>query len=116
MEIARDYLDPMGVDFGLRTVRQALNYFHELEHFGISGEAALNNFILQKVLPKMMFEGTRSVGDATKKDYLMGFRQFVERKLGGVTGSVGTSSSLEELDRLIQRAESNDWVVNYWTR
>lgn len=116
VEIARDYLDPMGIEFGLRTVRQALNYFQELEHFGISGEAALNSFILQKVLPKMMFEGDRSVGDVNKKDYLMGFRQFVERKLGGLSASVGASSSLDELDRLIQRAESNDWVVNYWTR
>jgi len=116
VEIARDYLDPMGIEFGLRTVRQALNYFQELEHFDISGEEALNSFILQKVLPKMMFEGDRSVGDVTKKDHLMGFRQFVERKLGGLSDAVGASSSLDELDRLIKRAESNDWVVNYWTR
>lgn len=116
VEMAREYLDPMGIEFGLRTVRQALNYFQELEHFGISGEEALNSFILQKVLPKMMFEGDRSVGDVTKKDHLMGFRQFVERKLGGISETVGASTCLEELDRLIKRAESNDWVVNYWTR
>jgi energy-coupling factor transporter ATP-binding protein EcfA2 len=116
IEIAREYLDPMGIEFGLRTVRQALNYFQELDHFGISGEEALNSFVLQKVLPKMMFEGDRSVGKVSKKDYLVGFRQYIEGKLPGLTESVGASSSLEELDRLIERAESNDWVVNYWTR
>lgn len=117
LTLVRDYLEPLGVEFGLRTVRQACHYRNALSPFEFNNEMALNNIVLHKVLPKLMFDGEKSVGEGRyRKDILLGMKDFLERTLAEVVDADKFDSCLEELDRVIHNAQSNDWVVNYWSR
>ena len=116
MDCATRYLIPMGLEFGLRTVRQAENYFDELRNFGLDDDRLLNSFVLRKILPKLMFDGNKTVGDLTKIELLSLFRNRLEERLSGIQNQEGVTYCVEELDRVIESAESNDQVVNFWTK
>lgn len=116
IRIARDFLEPLGVEFGLRTVRQARHYRNALNRFGADPALVLNNIVLHKVLPKLMFDGEKNVSDKlTRKDVLINLRDFLSQQLSHLAVA-NTESCIAELDRVIANAEANDWVVNYWSR
>lgn len=116
IEIVKSYLDPLGIEFGLRTVRQAQNYAEALKLFDASDDVVLNNIILHKVLPKLMFDGEKIVdGEITRKDILKQFRDRLAQDLQGVDADESINC-ISELDRVLKNAEANDWVVNYWSR
>ena len=116
IKIARDYLEPLGIEFGLRTVRQALLYNEAMQKFEVDEDFILNNIVLHKILPKLMLDGEKTVGgEVARKDVLIAFRDFLADKLSELDAE-GASSCIEELDRVIVNAKSNDWVVNYWSR
>ena len=117
VEMAKDYLSKLGVEFGLRTVRQARNYAFESRRVGIDEKNILNNFVLHKVLPKLMLDGSKKgAGNTTRKDVLYEFRDFLELHLNRLGGAVGGHSCIVEMDGLLSNAEFNDWAVNYWAR
>jgi len=117
LELVRDYLEPLGIEFGLRTVRQARHYRDALSPFALSEEMTLNNIVLHKVLPKLMFDGEKTVREGLqRRDILLGLKDFLQQRLSDLTYASDSDSCLEELDRVIRTAESNDWVVNYWSR
>lgn len=114
--LAKEYLDRLGIEFGMRTVRQARHYQNALAPFGVSDEVVFNNIILHKVLPKMMFDGERPVDKGLlRKDLLLSLKEYLQTELPNI-GSSAVHSCIDELDRIIRNAESNDWVVNYWSR
>jgi hypothetical protein len=114
VDINRNYFSPLGVEFGMRTIRQGLNYMEIFSEFNPSYDAAVNNFMLHKVLPKFTFDGNKEVGDVKKFDLLFGLSE----KLKGVIDfdqiDDDFSSSLE-LGEVLTRAQANDWIVNYWS-
>jgi len=117
VQLVRNYLEPLGVEFGLRTVRQARHYSAALKVFGAGESLILNNIILHKVLPKLMFDGEKQVNESlARKDLLKAMRDYLGQKLANMELVDDNDSCLVELDRVIQNAEANDWVVNYWSR
>ena len=110
ISLVRDYLNPLGIEFGLRTIRQALNYSEALK-------VILNNIILHKILPKMLFDGEKNVNDTlTRKDILNQFLDEVRRQLNNLPETDISTNSVLEFEKIIEDAKSNDWVVNYWAR
>lgn len=122
VSLVREYLDPLGVEFGLRTIRQALNYRNLLQNFeGLTDGLILNQIVLHKILPKMMFDGNRSLLGAysnegvLRKDHLAKMLDHLNVLLED-TNFEGYNSCLVELRALIDNAVANDGVVNYWAR
>lgn len=117
VQLAKDYLHALGVEFGLRTVRQARCYANELRNVGATESLIKNNVVLHKVLPKLTFDGRKAVsGGRQKKDVLGDMRVYLEAELEELTPEEAPESCIAELDRVIFSAEANDWVVNYWSR
>jgi hypothetical protein len=113
----RQYLEPLGIEFGLRTVRQARLYSAALQQFGADEDLVLNNIVLHKLLPKLMFDGNKAVKEnMDRKDLLVGMRDYLEQQLNNLDSDGAVDSCIDELDRVIRNAEANDWVVNYWSR
>lgn len=116
IHLVREYLEPLGIEFGLRTVRQARQYSAALKEFSASDELILNNIILHKVLPKLMFDGEKKVnGELARKDILIAMKNYLDGQLLSLDAD-NSDSCITELDRVIRNAEVNDWVVNYWSR
>ncbi len=114
--LSKEFLNPLGVEFGMRTVRQASNYENAMKGFVVNNEVILNNIILHKVLPKLMFDGEKLINEnVAKKDCLMAMRNYLSERLASLDVNE-ESSCLAEIDRVIRNAQSNDWVVNYWSR
>lgn len=116
MEITEEFLDKLGLEIGFRTVRQALNYHKELSHFESNESIILNNFILHKILPKLMFDGEKISGEVQKKDILIAFKNDMAEKLSDLADLPGIDYCINELKRVIEDAETNNWVVNYWSK
>ena len=115
--LGKDYLSKLGVEFGFRTVRQAKNYANELSLFSPKPQVILNNFILHKVLPKLMLDGEQRTGDGKqKKDVLEEMKLFILENLNGLNDEDCVNNSLREIEELILRSEANDWQVNYWVK
>ena len=131
----QDFLAPLGMDIGLRTIRQALHYcnlFTEAVAEGSDDEkkqAALNNILLHKILPRFSFDGRSKVEasiapdtaagtDVTKQSLVVTFRADVEKNIGLgklPENLVPTLNAVTEIGRLVARAENNDAVFNYWS-
>ena len=113
--LTKEFFTPLGAEVGLRTIRQGLNYQKKLQLFNANNELFINNFFIHKILPKMTFDGNKQVADVEKKDLLANLQnQFSMRILKQeIKGNEG-GSAIEEFNSLIKKAESNDWIVNYW--
>ncbi len=66
IELNAQFFDRLGIDFGMRTIRQGLNYLDLFSDVNSNTEQAINNFIIHKVLPKFTFDGNKLSGDAKK--------------------------------------------------
>lgn len=115
IHMTKEYLIPLGVEFGLRSIRQASNYMHcYQEHFDITQKEILNHVVRQKILPKLMFDGTKKIlGDKDRKDVLLDMKSYLTSELSDLDISVD-DNVIEDLNRTLNNAEINDWVVNYW--
>jgi hypothetical protein len=117
LHLVREYLEPLGIEFGIRTVRQAGLYSRALQPFGADEDLILNNIVLHKLLPKLMFDGEKVVGEnIARKDLLKGMRDYLDQRLNNLDSDPAIDFCIDELDRVIRNAEANDWVVNYWSR
>jgi len=116
-ELARDHLELLGVEFGLRAIRQSLGYLQGAEIVGIDAVTALNNVILHKVLPKLTLDTARTGTDGRKRrDVLIGMRDFLNAHLNRKALAPNVEDSVAMLDRLIAAAEGNNGIANYWLR
>ena len=115
-DVSRQYLDPLGIEFGLRSIRQAQGYIAAAGTAGLSQDQALDNVIRHKILPKMAFDTARPAGSGrARREILIELRGELARRLDGNLPGVGTSS-VTDLDRMIRMAEGNNGIVNYWLR
>ncbi|MGZ9898351.1 McrB family protein [Shewanella gaetbuli] len=107
-----DYFHPLGVEFGMRTIRQGLNYLALFKDVNDDRKQAINNFIIHKVLPKFTFDGDKKSGDMNKLQRVAQvFYPELEKLLDGIDGEFSAHLALSEI---IDNAESNDSIVNYW--
>lgn len=125
VSLTDEYLRPIGIDIGLRTVRQAMNYRNLLKQVHASPESglyarSLNSILLRKILPRFSFEGNRPVSDPessdTRHDRVHEFRSAVRDELGDLNEGAAMPHAARELDRLIESAnQSGATIYNYWT-
>lgn len=115
-DVSRQYLDPLGVEFGLRAIRQAQAYIAAADAAGLSHDEALDNVIRHKVLPKMAFDTARPAGSGRpRREILVDLRGALAKRFEGTDVDM-SASSVAELDRMIRLAEGNNGIVNYWLR
>ncbi|MEB8014691.1 McrB family protein [Citrobacter braakii] len=111
----REVFDPLGVEFGMRTIRQGLNYISLFSDVNDNKPLAINNFIVHKVLPKFTFDGDKQVGDYNKVELVSRvFLPRLESLLDNQTEIAAEFSCTKSVERLVKTAEANDGVVNYW--
>lgn len=115
-DVSRRFLDPLGVEFGLRAIRQAQGYMAAADAAGLSRHQALDGVIRHKVLPKMAFDAARPAGNGrARRDILVELRSELAKRFESTDVDMD-AGSVAELDRMIRLAEGNNGVVNYWLR
>lgn len=115
INLNREIFDPLGVEFGMRTIRQGLNYVKLFNDVNSSKSLAINNFIVHKVLPKFNFEGDKKVDEYSNIGLVSSvFLPRLESLLKDNSDISPGFSCIKAVERLIKTAESNDGVVNYW--
>ena len=116
-KLVQDHLDPLGVEFGLRAIRQSLGYMQAARQAGMDDLTAIDNVVQHKILPKLMLDTGRAGGNGTsKRELLVGLRDSLQTALQGLPPATGCESSVKALDRLIQSIDGNNGIANYWLR
>ncbi|WP_348696145.1 AAA family ATPase [Duganella fentianensis] len=116
-KLTRDHLAPLGVEFGLRAIRQSLGYLQAAQAAGIDDLTALDNIVQHKILPKLMLDSTRTdASGRSKREILISLREALAVALAGLQPSVGEETALTALDQLIGSLNSNNGIANYWLR
>jgi len=110
----RDYFHPMGVEFGLRAIRQGQNYISIFADFNTDRDQAINNFVLHKVLPKLTFDGNKSAAEVTRLDLLFGLAANLGGALQLDAETEAEFSAEAALQAIARKARDNDGIVNYW--
>jgi hypothetical protein len=119
-----NFLAPLGIDFGMRVIRQSLLFqkfykelYTELPEGQLNSDV-INTILLLKILPHFMFDGDMngSKEEIKKHDIVKQFKEAVEDTIAPtLTISNGSSiNAADELQRMIQGAEHNDKVYNFW--
>ena len=116
LRYAQQYLTPIGIEIGVRTLRQCIHYKNQLSEVVVSDtadEMVLNNLLRQKLMPRFSFDGTkkpkgRSEDNCTSVVEL--FHQDVVERLPDFK----MFSASSELGELIKRAHGNHDIFNYW--
>lgn len=114
---ARLYLAPIGIEIGVRTIRQSILYRNQLREVtsaDIADQTALNNLLRHKLLPRFSFDGTKKPRGRKETDcaaVVDAFYKEVAEKLPDLE----MFSAKKELADLIDRAKANHNIFNYWT-
>ncbi|MCK5537068.1 MAG: AAA family ATPase [Bacteroidales bacterium] len=114
VELTKDYFKPLGVEIGLRTIRQGLNYNESFLNFSSDEHIAFNNFILHKILPKFTFDGSTTVGNKDKLEIVDEFKTAIKHIINEDIEGLEGRSSIEELNEILQKSKENDSIINYW--
>lgn len=116
---ADNFLRPLGVDVGMRPLRQATLYRDRLGEI-LEGDGlnhlVLNNLFRQKFLPRFSFDGkqrARVPGERSCTDVVEELRRELANQLDQLKASVSFSAR-DDLDELVARAAGNDGIFNYW--
>jgi energy-coupling factor transporter ATP-binding protein EcfA2 len=116
VELNEEFFDKLGVDFGMRTIRQGLNYLALFKDVNDEPLQTINNFLLQKVLPKFTFDGNKKVGNQTKLDLIEKvFAERVKQELPLYGEIPEIFSAVAALENIVSDAKANDGVVNFWS-
>jgi len=116
VELNREYFHPLGVEFGLRTIRQGLNYIEIFSEFNDDTALAINNFVLHKVLPKLTFDGSKETeSGVTKLDLLFSLAEKLDNNLDLNEPLEDEFSVKKSLRSIANKAKVNDGIVNYWS-
>jgi MoxR-like ATPase/DNA-binding protein H-NS len=111
----KDYFQPLGIEVGLRTIRQGLNYQNIFKEQESNESLVLNNFILHKILPKMTFDWKKKVDEnRSKEDLLLEFHNILKDKIDEKLVNAKSINAINELNEIITASRSNDGIVNYW--
>jgi energy-coupling factor transporter ATP-binding protein EcfA2 len=115
INLNKEFFSPLGVEFGMRTIRQGLHYLALFSELNGDREQAINNFILHKVLPKFTFDGNKLSGNNNKLNLMD--KVLLSRFENIVTNHESFAdefSCVAALKDIIENAKANDGVVNYW--
>jgi len=116
VELNKDFLHRLGVEFGMRTIRQGLNYLALFQDVNDNYNIAINNFLLHKVLPKLTFDGNKTVGNQTKLELmehvLLGR---IKHRLPEHETYDQAFSAVQALESVIKNAKASDGIVNFWS-
>lgn len=123
-EINQKFLLPLNIDFGIRSIRQSLNYA-ELNKasydYGDVFDISLNTVILQKIFPRFIFDGSETAKNGETKIKLVEelqkfladeFNEFHYNYDSDET-DIGKSSS-EYLEEMIKQANRNNSQFNFF--
>lgn len=116
ISLNKEFFHKLGIEFGMRTIRQGLNYLNLLKDVNDDDKIAVNNFLLHKVLPKFTFDGNKQIGAQTKLELVE--RVFVERLkqlLPNHETYNDIFSSVHILENVVSDAKANDGIVNFWS-
>lgn len=117
LRIAREFLDPVGVEFGLRAIRQSRGYISHASAAGLPVAAARNNVVLHKILPKLAFDaGRRTPGGDTRLEVLRNFATHLREMNRNLDPASVAEDAAAVLERMIQAAEDDNRIVNFWSR
>ena len=108
--ISENYLNKLGIDVSLRSVRQGLNYNKIFSQFNSSTQIALNNFFIHKILPRFTFDGNIKVDDKEKIEIIDDLRKATKE----INSKYNISIAKDELGKIIKKSQENDGIVNYW--
>lgn len=115
--LTREYLAPLGVEFGLRALRQSLGYLQAAKEAGIDDLTALDNVFQHKILPKLMLDTTRAdAGGRNKGELLLALREELAGLLLGLQPATGEETAVTALDQMLGSLESNNGLANFWLR
>jgi hypothetical protein len=116
IELNREFFHKLGVEFGMRTIRQGLHYLALFKDVNDDSFQSTNNFLLHKVLPKFTFDGNKTVGQQTKLDLIEKvFAERIKQLLPLYKEMPEIFSAVAALERVVSDAKANDGVVNFWS-
>lgn len=116
IELNREFFHKLGVEFGMRTIRQGLHYLALFKDVNDDPLQPINNFLLHKVLPKFTFDGNKTVGQQTKLDLIEKvFTARIKELLPYYEEIPEIFSAVAALENIISDAKANDGVVNFWS-
>lgn len=114
-DLNKRFFDPLGVEFGMRTIRQGLYYLKLFAELNNDQSLAINNFIAHKVLPKFTFDGNKQIGNSSKLELIdKVLAHELEEVIAEHESIADEFSSVASLQAIVKNAKSNDGVVNYW--
>jgi hypothetical protein len=140
--INSNFLLPLNIDFGVRSIRQAINYHQQLVivsslenldigevpeeaivHYQIEKEyiVSLNSIMFQKILPRFVFDGSETAKNSqSKMEVVIALQKFLSKEFNGERfeyrlneTDAGTDSSLY-LKGMIEQAERNNSQFNFF--
>ena len=114
VDYTKKYFTPLGIEVGLRTIRQGLNYQEIFLNLNPNKDLAFNNFILHKILPKMTFDGNKKIKEDEAKSLLIQLKVDLDVNILSEDILEEYIDSIKSIDEIIEKAKSNDWIVNYW--
>jgi len=116
IRLNKEFFSPLGVEFGMRTIRQGLNYLELYKELNDSEDYAINNFMLHKVFPKFNFDGNKQSGNYNKLELLEKvLLPRIEAIVPANESLADEFSSVAALKEIITNAKANDGIVNYWS-
>jgi MoxR-like ATPase len=116
--LTKEYFSPLGIEVGLRTIRQGLNYKKIFIEQNSDATLVINNFILHKILPKMTFDGSKKVQfsgrEEEKIEVLRHFMNKLKEYIEQDNIQYEKNNSIKELEHIIKNSDNNNKIVNYW--
>ncbi len=128
-ELNKEFLLPLSIDFGVRSMRQSINYanqFSRVSELDTEGDAllnevcALNAIINQKILPRFIFDGSEKLKNGeVKTDFLDKLATYIQEKISPIYDyelgnfEVGYYSD-DYLRNMITNAKLNNDQVNFY--
>ena len=116
VELNKEFFHMFGIEFGMRTIRQGLNYLELFKDVNNDYDLAINNFMIHKVLPKFTFDGNKYIGEQTKLDLME--KVFLKRMRLQLPNNEEYNeifSVIKAIESIIKNAKSNDGIVNFWS-
>lgn len=112
------YLEPLGIEFGMRAIRQGLNYRSSALKAGMTESQLRNHFIANKILPKLTLDGNQTVllsnGESLPRlEILRRLAMHLRNEL--VADEIDGAYVSDEIERICVRANGLDGIVNYWS-
>jgi hypothetical protein len=128
-ELNKDFLLPLSIDFGVRSMRQSINYakqYAKVSALDTEGDyllneaSALNTIINQKILPRFIFDGSEKLKNGEMKtDLLDKLATYVQEKISPIFDSelgnyeVGFYSD-DYIRNMVTNAKLNNNQVNFY--